>query len=1014
MSEGYDGLPPYYVQSSDPLTPNLGLSLKGMDPIVAENFVLIDDFAGTGGGGTPSPPDTSVQFNTAGAFDGSANFIWDNSVNSLQITGSGQSGAATNLQPLEIHNSLNGIAAFYTHSAFGNGPTLNFCKSDGTQASPTAIGSGENLGFIDFRGYDGSAYANGAQIKIQNGAAWTPSLHSCTIQFYTCPAGSTTLTEVFRMNSNTDDGGDLNANVSGLDLSFPRTRSILWCVTDGFSGVPDTNISRLANASLAIGSGASGSFAGSLKLTILNAVTGIQINGGATSGNYLRGNGTNFVSSAIQSGDVLWSALGNAGADLTLANTGFNTTFNQTSAANWTWANITAATSGASQSSPILNINGTYWTGAASAVDSFILKSVIANGTNGQSVLTLSHTGTTGAAGLKIEGNGQTGAAASQQPLEIHNTSNGILATYVHSAGANGSTFNLCKSDGTEASPSAIASGEFITFFNFRGYDGSAYQNGFQIAAQSNGAFSVSNRATVLEFNGVKTATTALVEFFRIGSQVDSNQSSLDLTVLTGKVLGFCSTINGAADSAFSRLGSASIALGNGSAGDFTGTLKLTIANAITGYQVNGTAPSGNYLRGNGTNFVSSAIQLADLPAGTGTVTSIATTAPLAGGTITTTGTLSITGAAGQVLAGASPAFTATPTLGVNASTNGTLGLANGGGSGATITVQNLGATGAYNFNLPTTAGSGGQVLTSQGGGATSMTWSTGVPASSCVWSTLTDAAADLTLANTTFNSTFNQTTAVTWKWANITASTSSVSQSSPITSIAGTYWTGAASAADSWTIQDVIANGTNGTSKLTFTHSGSSGAATINVPLIQANANVAAFVQSASGAAAIGFPSNSLFDINFGGTSAFRFSSAAITTFAGATTVGLGVPSEIITIDLTAQAAAITATNLVASAPRTGHYQISWSATITTAGTTSVLGGTNGFQVGYTSPTDSVAKTTVPGNSVTSAANTTGTAVGGVEVVYAKTGTAITYAYDYTSTGTAMNYELHIRLLAL
>lgn len=64
-------------------------------------------------------------------------------------------------------------------------------------------------------------------------------------------------------------------------------------------------------------------------------------------------------------------------------------------------------------------------------------------------------------------------------------------------------------------------------------------------------------------------------------------------------------------------------------------------------------------------------------------------------------------------------------TIGTNATTSGTLALANGGGSGASITIQNLGATSAYNFNLPTTAGGAGSVLTSQGGGSTSMTWGT-------------------------------------------------------------------------------------------------------------------------------------------------------------------------------------------------------------------------------------------------------------------------------------------------
>jgi hypothetical protein len=57
MSEGYSGLPPYYTASADPITVNLGLSLKGCDPIVAENFYLIDTAFGQGG--------TTVQVNGA-------------------------------------------------------------------------------------------------------------------------------------------------------------------------------------------------------------------------------------------------------------------------------------------------------------------------------------------------------------------------------------------------------------------------------------------------------------------------------------------------------------------------------------------------------------------------------------------------------------------------------------------------------------------------------------------------------------------------------------------------------------------------------------------------------------------------------------------------------------------------------------------------------------------------------------------------------------------------------------
>jgi hypothetical protein len=51
------------------------------------------------------------------------------------------------------------------------------------------------------------------------------------------------------------------------------------------------------------------------------------------------------------------------------------------------------------------------------------------------------------------------------------------------------------------------------------------------------------------------------------------------------------------------------------------------------------------------------------------------------------------------------------------------------------------------------------------------------------------------------------------------------VSQSSPILTLSGKYWDGAASQTDAWTIQAVLANGTNGTSSFKITHSGSTNA---------------------------------------------------------------------------------------------------------------------------------------------------------------------------------------------
>lgn len=63
--------------------------------------------------------------------------------------------------------------------------------------------------------------------------------------------------------------------------------------------------------------------------------------------------------------------------------------------------------------------------------------------------------------------------------------------------------------------------------------------------------------------------------------------------------------------------------------------------------------------------------------------------------------------------------------LGVSGTTTGQLQLNSSAGASGAVTVQAPTATAAYNFNLPTGAGSSGQPLLSGGGGATAMTFGT-------------------------------------------------------------------------------------------------------------------------------------------------------------------------------------------------------------------------------------------------------------------------------------------------
>ncbi len=151
------------------------------------------------------------------------------------------------------------------------------------------------------------------------------------------------------------------------------------------------------------------------------------------------------------------------------------------------------------------------------------------------------------------------------------------------------------------------------------------------------------------------------------------------------------------------------------------------------------------------------------------------------------------------------------------------------------------------------------------------------------------------------------------------------------------------------------------------------------------------------------------------GGTSKFAVSNAGIISkYSAVATVASGVPSQVATVDLVNQSAAVTTTTLYAvPAAGAGLYRVTYYAKITTVGSSSTLGGVNGFQVTWTDPTDTTTPTATVADSLTQVltGNTTTTADGGSVVISAKASTNIQYAFDYTSSGTAMQYKLSIRV---
>lgn len=148
---------------------------------------------------------------------------------------------------------------------------------------------------------------------------------------------------------------------------------------------------------------------------------------------------------------------------------------------------------------------------------------------------------------------------------------------------------------------------------------------------------------------------------------------------------------------------------------------------------------------------------------------------------------------------------------------------------------------------------------------------------------------------------------------------------------------------------------------------------------------------------------------------------SSTVTNYNGIATVGNGVPSEVATVDLTAQTASIGSTTLYAvPSSGVGQYRLSWNTKVTTAAGVS---SSVSLTIGYTDPDGVVVSFTAAGvNSVGAIATTpansttsTGVLIGVPLTLNCKASTNITYSTTYASNAaSAMNHNLHLRLESL
>jgi len=225
------------------------------------------------------------------------------------------------------------------------------------------------------------------------------------------------------------------------------------------------------------------------------------------------------------------------------------------------------------------------------------------------------------------------------------------------------------------------------------------------------------------------------------------------------------------------------------------------------------------------------------------------------------------------------------------AGTTGSIALS--GSTSGTITIQPQAIAGTYNFNLPTTAGTAGQFLTSQGGGSTAMTWTTGSGAVSSVFGrtgAVVAAANDYTLdliGNLAASKTFaNGNFLLAFNCAQTTDAQDCVTFGETSAATGGTLTSGLANQAEV-----AIATATNSTATPIEIAQGSI-TNTVATPLMQLEStwNNASLVgvgivenvtNTASAAGSL------LMSLNVGGTFQFKVDKAGVGSFA--TSIGTG-----------------------------------------------------------------------------------------------------------------------------
>lgn len=169
------------------------------------------DMIGTGtGGGTPAGSNTEIQYRVDSSTFGAAAANWDTTYSSLVMGDATSAVLQSSDYKIQVikdsgqaHLAMVAASSTYWHTGM-----LQFVKAHGTIASPTAVQSDDQLGYVSFLGATTpsltSGVSYGAQIYAQATQAWSGTAVGTSLKFATATNGTTTLEERYVIDGTGD------------------------------------------------------------------------------------------------------------------------------------------------------------------------------------------------------------------------------------------------------------------------------------------------------------------------------------------------------------------------------------------------------------------------------------------------------------------------------------------------------------------------------------------------------------------------------------------------------------------------------------------------------------------------------------------------------------------------------------------------------------------------------------------------------------------------------------------